>query len=188
MMGWVVECGWGCGQVEVGLEEVIYRCTMSPVFPIFDRGDPPDDRPEGGGQGPQVECQGEPEKKDQKEKEPSEDISKTKGKDETQDKHDCEGFGCPFVIQEKGTWKVRCMMDQYQPERDEQDRRELMEAIEADNEAIAISMAKTAQEHPKNKQLEMADVISRPIKSTALTTASIQATSHARPLPIHMTM
>ena len=81
---------------------------------------------------------------------------------ENKTKHDCDGFGCPFVIQEKGTWNIRCMMDQYQPERDEHDRRELMEAIEADNEAIAISMAKTAQEHPKTKQPEMAEVTNRP--------------------------
>ena len=51
---------------------------MSPVFPIFDRGDPPDERPEGGGQGSQEDCQGEPGKKDQQGKEQSEDISRSK--------------------------------------------------------------------------------------------------------------
>ena len=253
---------------------------MSPVFPIFDRGEPPEERPEDGGQGSQGDCQGEPNKinqqdqdQDQQEKEHPEDTNKTnndikttqvimcrhdppkcenitsrqvkvtddekdegdqqekKEKDamssweklsseeklkkrkiwdhrkttlehfeippystpprnaeldvsldndngeedqevlddleneekeeqglpnanENKTKHDCDGFGCPFVIQEQGTWNIRCMMDQYQPERDEQDRRELMEAI--DNDATGIRMAQAsqaAQEDPASRFL-----------------------------------
>ena len=64
-------------------------------------------------------------------------------------KHDCDGFGCPYVIQEKGTWNVRCtwnercMMDQYQPERDEQHRRDRMEAIDMDATATKKDLNNT---------------------------------------------
>ena len=67
---------------------------------------------------------------------------------ENKTKHDCDGFGCPYVVQEKGTWNVRCtwdercMLDQDQLERDEQNRRDRVEATFRDIEKDATAIMK----------------------------------------------